>query len=312
MTYSHCLRVFAILGFAFGLLMGCKNAVETESPEVSLVVRAATTYTGLPFGLNNPPNSLRGKDGLTGTYQGLDFKYLLPRLREATKLKFSYIMVMPRWRQTLHYLSNDAYSVKNTWKSIDSLLKYFPADSMRKYVANGTLRGYSIMDDMGCQTCWGKRGVTVSGAQADSVYWYARAKIPVEVPLGIRVQPSWLVSEGSAGTSRYLDFAWLQHVAAKGDIKTWYDKETKIAQGLPHPLRLAYGLNAYHYHKDDSPITATELKNGGIVAVTYPGSCFSSSWRWWSGWRDANRGPVWDYLANLAAQQTNVPSCKAA
>jgi hypothetical protein len=270
------------------------------------------TYSGLPFGVNSPGDSLWGRYGLTGDYEGVDVKYVLRRLRQAHAKGYALIMAMPRKRQTANHENKGCYSVRYTKASIDTLLRVVPADTFRRYSQNGTLRGYLIMDDMSSTTAW-CNGTTVSGAQADSVYRYARQKFPAEVALGIRVQPSWLVDEGVAGTSRFLDFAWLQYTPNKKDQKTWYDHETAVSRSLPHPLKLAYGLNVYNYYRNSTTtqISASDLWLHGKVAVTYPGNCFASFWRYWTDWRKSGRAAVWDDLAQLARQRTSVPSCKA-
>lgn len=293
------------------------KTIKTDSVTVATT---AATFAGLPFGPNAPGDSLWGKYGLTGTYQGMAAKYILPNLRKGLSKGYSFIVVMPRASQT--YLNRHPgdtaawYSVKQTWKAIDSLVRVVPPDSMRKYVKLGVFRGYLIGDDMNCGKCWGSPHgnpwLTVSGAQMDSVYKYARAKLPAEVALGIRVHPSWLVQQKSTGTSRYLDFYWLQYVTRYKDQKTWYDAETAVNRNLPHPGRIAYGLNVYKYDESAGiKITATQLKTAGALSIDYPGNCFASYWRWWDGWRLDGRGAVWDYLAAKAKAKTGVPSCKA-
>lgn len=270
----------------------------------------------LPFGLNSADDSLWGKYGLTGEYSGVAVKNWLPELRKAESLGYHRMFVMPRRSQVFNNMvpgdSGAWYSVAQSKKHIDSVVAAVHADSMRAYIKSGALAGYVILDDPNCVTCWGspngKPALVIKQAQAESVYDYARAKFPKELPIGIRVHPSWVKVKPSLSNS--MDFAWLQYVESKGDQKTWYDSETAIAKALPHPLKIAYGVNVYNYSKTQPRIPAATLSQKGKLAINYSGNCFASFWRWWPDWRKDGRGPVFDTLAALAASK-KAPSCKS-
>lgn len=309
-----------------------KVATQPPPPNSGDPISPTYAWQGLPWGPNVPGDSLWGTNsryGLTGTYQSMALKYVLPYLRKATAAHYSFVVVMARSSQIVgNKKAGDSaswYSVKQTYKAIDSLAAILPRDTVLKYVRNGALRGYLIQDDINCGTCWGSphgnpyRIVTM--AQTDSVYKYARAKLPAELPLGIRVHPSWFTKNNSASTSRYLDFYWLQFVLKYerqyGSQKAWYDYETGVNRALPHPGKMVYGLNVYYFDEANrTRITAKQLSSYGRVALAYPAGCFSSWWKWWNNsatdnWRSAGRGPVWDSLAIVAKAKANVPTCKA-
>jgi len=273
-----------------------------------LMPRAAPT--GMPFGATKVPTTEYGR--LTATDIGTSPNNFLPLVRAAATKGVAIVLNMPRTSQTANGQVYGYYSVRNTWAAIDQLARAVPRDSVVKYTTMGVLRGYRIMDDMGCTHCWGRDGNVVSSAQVDSVYTYARAHLPAELPLGIRVHPTWLKGRTpGASVARNIDFFYAMWYENMGDQQTWYTAQATYAKtlGTPPP-RIIYAVTwlGVRSPADETPLSADKAKRYGTVAINFPGNCMVSGYRYFSGWRDAGRGVVWDALVQAARAKTGVPS----
>lgn len=263
--------------------------------------------SGMPLGPSGTDKDqwCRGDVG-TGSYTSAQPSYILSALRTASACQHSLMLVNPRKLMTANGQSNGRFSVTKAKASLDAMARAVPADSIKKYMGNGTWDGEIILDDMTCARCWG--GAAISQAEAEQVYAYAQQKMP-DLAWGIRGLPAWV--KGRPSLSEFIDFGWAQYTATRKDHRDFYRTALRDAKALPFPMKLAAGLNIYHFSKpnDGRPVTASELDDVHGFAIDSIENCFAGSWKWWDGWRDAGRGAVWDKLIARAKAKSGV-SCK--
>jgi hypothetical protein len=228
-------------------------------------------------------------------------------LRKSAYLHFARVVAIPRKRQTVDGGIDSRYSARRTWTAIDQIAA-LPLDELKSFVDMGVLRGLSIVDDATCAECYGGRAITLE--QIDSVYSYAKKKLPAWLPLGIRIHPTWLAVRPSL--SQNIDFMWVQYLERRGDQMTFLNRQAAYAKTLPHPVRVVYGLNFKHFHKNGSMITASELETYGMNSIKMPGNCIFGGFTWTADWRNNGRGAVWDTKLLPLAKQQNAPLTCAA
>lgn len=285
-----------------------EDTLPAEVSGRSLVALTQRGPSGLPIGLNAVDLSVMQQYGLTGSYQSSPADVLSGFLRSSANAGIARVVALPRRYQTSTGTNNGPYCVKCTWKALDEYGKISP-DTVKKYTQMGVFRGFSLMDDLGCGSCWGKTGVTISHAQVDSVYQYAEAKLwptlavkdkPV---LFIRAHPLWFT--GHVSQAKSVGGFWMQYVQRKESAQSWYDRNTKFAAALGQPVGLIYGVNFKNFNKTSSntAATASQLREVGRLAITYPNNCMFAGYQYWSGWRADGRASVWDELVVLARNQ---------
>lgn len=264
--------------------------------------RAASVTSGLAYGASgwNRENWCRGD--FSGTFVAAPPGTVVKTLERAKECGMSIMFVIPRRFQTVNETSPARFSAANSVRASRDYARYLP--QMKTYVASGHLRGIILLDDMGCQPCWG--GMAITPAQAEEAYKGWDASLP-GIPLGIRVVPNWIKQKPSM--AQYIDFAWAQYVMVRGDYRRYYAKAAEDARELG--IKLAGGINIYHFSQPGSgrPINADELDNIGNYFLDQTWPCFGVSWMAHDGWQAQGREAVHARLKAKAAAKTNVPSC---
>lgn len=266
--------------------------------------RAAGGLSGLAFGFSGWPRDNWCRNTFTGTFVAAPPNTVVNTVKRARECNFRVVLIWPRRMMTTNGQSDGAFSPEKMKQLADQYARLNA--QVLPYVQSGHFIGYMPLDDMGCKRCWGGKGITQ--AQAEEGYKYAKQRLGA-IPLGIRVIPAWIKQR--PGMSQWIDFAWAQYVLNKGHYKTFFDKASADARSLPYPMKLAGGINVYHFSKpfDGRPITATELQTIGGYIIEHHAICFSTSWMAWDGWSANGRGAVVANLVAKAKQETNVPSC---
>lgn len=262
-------------GGSYRIIASSGGLADTSSIYVSATLPDAGTTVGIPAGPMNVTDQTTWCGGTwTGTYSTIQPSYVLSRLQAAARCGFTFFLVQPRARVKN---ADGTYSVAKAKQEIDSLARYLPADTLRKYAPY--TGGFVLSDDMDCASCWG--GAAITKAQIADVATYAKTKMPL-LPIGIRGLPQW--AEGTA-LSSLLDFGWAQYHTGKGDVTTYYQNAVQSAgrQGMA----VALGINTSDCAgPGTAPCTATQLQTFGNVALGFAANCAFINWTWDSVWFD--------------------------
>jgi hypothetical protein len=290
------------IGGSYRLIAISGGLADTASISVAAPVPAPTPSPitiGIPAGPMNVMDQTTWCGGAwTGTYSTIQPHYSLSRLQEASRCGFKFFLVQPRSNVKN---ADGTYSVTKAKQQIDSLAKYLPADTLRKYAPS--LGGFVLSDDMDCASCWG--GVAISKAQLSDVASYAKAKMSL-LPIGIRGLPQW--AEGTP-LSSLLDFGWAQYHTGKGDVNTYY--QTAIQSATRQGMAVALGVNTSDCSgPSTAPCTATQLQTFGNAALGYAANCAFINWEFDSAWfSKLDIQAVWANLLTKAKSHAAV-SCK--
>lgn len=260
----------------------------------------------LAFGMSQMPDEVLGAGMFNATMGGLAPRYLLAELQQASAKGAHWVVVTPRVLLTTNGKIDGLFSQAKANALPDAYLAAVPADSLRKYVADGTLIGMNMGDDYGCLACWGGKGITQ--AQIDQMGRAFRAKMPY-MPLGVRVPPYWLQRDRTIRWSDWLDYAWAQYrpVFKPQPYTAWYDGQIAAAQSIG--IKLAGGVNVYNCRlTEHAPCAASDevawlsdlIADGDVCAVV--------SWKYDAFDVKAHKA-TW---TQLAAQAATKPwrSCK--
>jgi hypothetical protein len=289
------------IGGSYQIIATSGKLADTSSISVSAPVSTpmGDITIGIPAGPMNVTDQTTWCGGAwTGTYSTIQPRYVLGRLQQAGRCGFRFFLVQPRANVKN---PNGTYSVAKAQQQIDSLAKYLPTDTLRKYAPY--IGGFVLSDDMDCTPCWG--GAAITKSQLASVAQYARTKIPL-LPIGIRGLPQW--AEGTA-LSTVLDFGWAQYHTGKGDIKTYY--ENALQSAARQGMAVALGINTSDCAGPSTgPCTATQLQTFGNVALGYAANCAFINWEWDSTWfNQSNIKAAWAGLLTKAKSHAAV-SCR--
>jgi hypothetical protein len=179
-------------------------------------------------------------------------------------------------------LSNGSFSLSK-WKG---MVDRFKRVDFSSYIADGTLLGNYIIDEPGHATRWGRGGI--SAATVEEMARYSKQLWPGMRTMA-RVVPSWLDDAGIR--YQYLDAAWAQYAARKGDVKQWISAEVRAAQNLR--LGLVVSLNILNGGDGSSRIrrvssgnyamSAKELQAYGNALLDQSYACAFLMWTYDSG-----------------------------
>ena len=184
---------------------------------------------------------------------------------------------------------------------------------LSSYIADGTLLGHFLLDEPFDPTNWG--GQTLTFAEVESAAQFSKELFPTMTTM-IRAHPNWLA--GYSGTWRYLDAAWAQYSARKGDVNNYisYNVTSAKAEGLG----LIIGLNTLDGGDGSSGIpgtyagayamSATEIRNYGKVLATNSYVCAFMMWKYDSNY--LGRSDIKSAMLDVASAAANRPvgTCK--
>jgi hypothetical protein len=260
-------------GGSYRIIATSAGLADTSSISVSTALADGGSRPGIPAGPMNVTDQTTWCGGAwSGTYSTIQPSYVLSRLQQAGRCGFTFFLVQPRKNVKN---ADGTYSVSKAKQQIDSLAKYLPPDTLRKYASY--TGGFVLSDDMDCASCWG--GLAITKTQLAEVASYARTRMPL-LPIGIRGLPQW--AEGTA-LSSLLDFGWAQYHTGKGDVSTYYNNAVQSAarQGMA----VALGINTSDCAgPGTAACTATQLQTFGNAALAYSSNCAFVNWEYDSSW----------------------------
>jgi hypothetical protein len=248
----------------------------TTDAAVSFQV-AGSTARGITFGAFDLPEDRFGAT-LTGSVRAVGPDNILPILAAA---RAAGARVVVRLSRGPLYWTNADHSVNLAkWKG---LVSRFKDVNIQPYIADGTLLAHYMIDEPHDPSNWGGEPVPFETIEA-------MAKFSKELWPGlttvVRDFPDWLSK--APFEWKYLDAAWSQYSARKGDVNAWI--KTQVAYAQQEGLGLIVGLNWLDGGTSASGIpgtrsgsyamSASQLKTFGSALATNPYACAMYSWKY--------------------------------
>ncbi|HJR17275.1 MAG TPA: hypothetical protein VJ808_10520, partial [Gemmatimonadales bacterium] len=155
------------------------------------------------------------------------------------------------------------------WKN---RLEMFRSIDFNSYITDGTIVAHYLMDEPNDPSNWG--GTPVPPSTVEAMAKYSKQLWP-NLPTVVRAEASYLATW--SGTFIYLDGAWAQWVARKGDPLAFTTRN--VADAKKKGLSLVVGLNVAKGNFG-SRLTASQIKTAGsaLLSSSYP--CAFISWEW--------------------------------
>ena len=190
----------------------------------------AAVGRGTPFGFWRLEYSQLGSEW-TSLHRGSSPNNIRRDLETARK-KGARVFVQFAGR-TKHYRnSNGTFSLEK----FKALLSKYKGLNLDSYIADGTLAGHMMIDEPSDKSNW--HGRPMSYADVEQAAKASKAIWP-KLPTLVRTTPSWL--KGARFRWVYLDGAWAQYSARKGDVNRYLDAESRAAKD--QGLAMVWGLN---------------------------------------------------------------------
>jgi hypothetical protein len=179
------------------------------------------------------------------------------------------------------YWTNSDGSVNlSKWKA---LVGRFKDMNLQSYITDGTLLAHYMIDEPHDASNWGGEPVPYSTLEAMAQYskqlWPGLTTV-------VRSYPDWLAK--ASFQWKYLDAAWSQYTASRGDVDTWMRSQTAFAK--QEGLGLIVGLNWRDGGTSASGIrgtrsgawsmSASQIKAFGSVLASNPYACAVLSWNY--------------------------------
>ncbi len=196
---------------------------------------------------------------------------------ETARRKGARVFVQFAGRRKWYQTSSGAFSLDK----FKSRLAAFKNLNLDTYINDGTLAGHQMIDEPSDASNWG--GKAMSYSQVEAAAKASKALWP-RLPALVRTTPSWL--KGASFKWYYLDGAWAQYSARKGDVYKYRDAEVAIAKA--EGLNLVWGLNVIDGGDGSSGrrgtssgkynMSGSELKKYGKALLYAPRTCGFLMW----------------------------------
>jgi hypothetical protein len=258
---------------------------------------SASFAGGIPIGMTAQPiTQFNGR--FNGSKLTLGPGQLLEQL-SAVRARGGKVAVMlagnPR-----HYVDGSGHFSLTKWKS---RIDQFKSINFSSYVSDGTIIAHYMLDEPNDKANW--NGEQVSPATLEEMARYSKQLWP-DMPTLVRVEPDYL-----SGNHRYLDAAWAQYLARRGDVNDYIKRN--VADAQQRGLALIVGLNVIHGGTPNKTrMTAGQVESWGsaLLSSSYP--CAFIMWQHDADYlSSAGVGGAMDALRRLA-QNRGSPSCRGA
>jgi hypothetical protein len=228
---------------------------------------SATFRGGIPFGTYAMPTSLFG-DRYNGALQNNWPEFLLGELSRIKEQGGKVVLMFAG--SELHYKDADGHFSLSKWKA---RVDRFKSVNFTSYVTDGTIIGHYLIDEPHDTYNW--NGEPVSPSTVEEMARYSKTIWP-SMPTIVRAEPGYMATW--SGTYRYLDAAWAQYTARRGDVNDYIRKN--VADAQQKGLALIVGLNLINGGNPNlSWMNASEVQQYGsaLLSSSYP--CAFISWQ---------------------------------
>jgi hypothetical protein len=268
-----------------------------DAPPANTPALGTSFAGGIPMGTFAQPTEEFGSR-YNGAMRTMGPEGILDELA-AIKSRGGRIVLMLAGSQP-NYLNSDGTFSLTKWKS---RIDRFRNVNFSSYVSDGTIIAHYLIDEPYDPANYG--GTPVSGATIEEMARYSKSIWP-NMPTVVRSEPYYIKW---SGTYQYLDAAWAQYLARKGDPYDYINKNVTTAKQMG--LGLVVGLNL---QKGGNPngtgMSASEIESFGkaLLSSTYP--CAFISWQYDAGYLSGTGiGAAMDKLRQIAQNRASV-SCK--
>ena len=205
--------------------------------------------------------------------------------------------------------SNGSFSLTK----FKALLAQYKGLNLDSYIADGTLAGHMLIDEPSDKSNWNGKPMPYSDVEAAAK---ASKAIWPKMPALVRAVPTWL--QGANFRWVYLDGAWGQYSARKGDVTRYVAAETRAAGA--EGLKMVWGLNVLDGGDGSSGrrgtvsgrynMSATELQKYGKVLLGASNTCGFLMWMYSSTYM--SRSTVMDAMKSLSrlAKTRPIQACR--
>jgi hypothetical protein len=229
----------------------------------------------MPFGLYNMPTSEMGSDF---NAKMTNARLWLPSLTRPTNIMLAELeAIKSRGGKVIvnlagghyNYLDENGRFSMTKWKQrVDA----FRSTKFGSYVRDGTIIAHHVVDEPNDPSNWG--GIPIPPATVEEMARYSKQIWPNMATVA-RAESSYLAKW--AGTFVYLDGAWAQWVARKGDPTEFITRN--VADAKRKGLSLVTGLNIL---KGDftEPLSPSLIKSAGSALLSNSYPCSFISWQY--------------------------------
>jgi hypothetical protein len=253
---------------------------------------------GIVFGSFDLPNSLLGSVH-SGAMRTPDPSSIIYELSTARSKGARFILKLSRGSD--HWVQNSDGTFSLTkWKQ---MVDRFKGININSYINEGTVLGHYLIDEPNRAARWGGKVIPQSTIEAMAKY---SKQIWPGMPTIVRVVPSWLKQANISYT--YLDAAWAQYAAYKGDVTKFITPEVAAAKykhlGLVVSMNILDGGNGSSGIRGPSSgkysMSASELKTYGNVLLNQTYACGFLMWMYNSSY--FGRSDVKSSMSALASR----------
>lgn len=274
--------------------------VDEQPVEVLAVAETETASAsfagGIPFGMTAQPISLFGSR-FSGGKRTIGAGQLLKELPQI-RSRGGRVVLMMAGHSRNYQDGNRNFSLEK-WKN---RINQYRGINFKSYIDDGTVIGHYLIDEPNDPKNWG--GKPVSASMVEEMAKYSKSIWP-NLPTIVRVQPDYLNRD-----HRYLDAAWAQYLARRGNVNEYIKDNVSAAQS--RGLQLVVGLNVIHGgNPQGTKMTAKEVEDWGSALLSSGYPCAFIMWQHNSTFlSSAGMGNAMDALRRKAEGRPT-KSCKA-
>lgn len=236
----------------------------------------ATARGGIAFGPQHLPASLFDSN-YTGTVWIVGPSRVTSQLEAARRARARVVLNLST---TSGSKTPDGSFSLELWKR---RVDRFKDIDFEPYVADGTVLGHYIMDEPHSAKNW--NGKPVPFADIEAAAKYSKERWP-RMTTFVRAHPGFLA--GAPFRWMYVDAAWAQYSARKGDVRAYVESNVASARALG--LGLVVGLNLLSggtsesgiagYNKGKWAMSARQIRRWGRILAAEPYACALFMWKY--------------------------------
>jgi hypothetical protein len=223
---------------------------------------------GIPFGTYALPTGAFGTR-FNGAHRNIWPEYLLSELA-AIKARGGKVVLMFAGSEK-YYKDSDGHFSLSKWKA---RIDRFRRTNFLSYVSDGTIIGHYLIDEPQDKDNW--NGRPIPGSTVEEMARYSKAIWPSMATVA-RTEPGYLRT--FSVSYRYLDAAWAQYTARRGDVYDYINKN--VADAKAKGLALVTGLNLIHGGVPNlTSMSPTEVERFGTAILNNSYPCAFISWQY--------------------------------
>ena len=293
--FAICVLALAACGAEDAVAPATQDNIEVVAVDQSQPANISFAG-GIPFGLAAQPLTLFGSRFNGGK------RTIAPgqMLRELTAIRSrgGRVVVMlagnPR-----HYKDGSGHFSFEKWKN---RVSEFRSINFKSFIDDGTVIGHYLMDEPNDPKNWSGR--PVSASTVEEMAKFSKGLWP-NLPTIVRTQPDYLL-----GSHRYLDAAWAQYLARRGNVRDYIRENVSEAQ--KRGLALVVGLNVIHGGTPQgTKMTANEVEDWGSALLDSSYPCAFIMWQYQESFLDGSGMSNAMETLRRKAENRATKSCRA-